>query len=132
MVGKRVRTLFPFLFCLCISFCFQQLDNPLFELSLNDDFSIFHRTSHTTFGLEQLAQFFQVIFSPYKSIDKGNSFASPAFLLDADTQFLLLLIRSGCLFFFTVLIVESVEEEAVETLDKKQQKLRVNIEKKGL
>ena len=26
---------------------------------------------------------------------------------------------------------ESVEEEAVETLDKKQQKLRVNIEKKG-
>lgn len=46
------------LFCLAESLCFQQVDYALFELSLNENFTVFHGTSHTTFGFKQSSQFF--------------------------------------------------------------------------
>ena len=46
------------LFCLAESLCFQQVDYALFELSLNENFTVFHGTSYTTFGFKQSSQFF--------------------------------------------------------------------------
>ena len=46
--------------------------------------SFFGGSTYTTFGFQQLAQFFQVVFGADEATDEGDGLAAPAFFLHTD------------------------------------------------
>ena len=54
-------------FCFRISFFLQQFYYFLFEVSLNDNLSVFSRSAYSTFRLEEFSQIFQVVLGADKA-----------------------------------------------------------------
>ena len=57
----------PTAFVFRISFFLQQFYYFLFEVSLNDNLSVFSRSAYSTFRLEEFSQIFQVVLGADKA-----------------------------------------------------------------
>lgn len=65
------------------------LENLLFEVTLNKDFTVLDRTAYATECFQLFAELFQIVVSTNETSDKGDSLSSTAGAVDGDPKLLL-------------------------------------------
>ena len=68
---------------------FEESDEAVAEVALDDDLSVFGTTPYPTLGLEGLAEGGKVVVGSNKAVNNGDGLASSAITLDTHAQFLL-------------------------------------------